>query len=184
MDTFFSRLASSNRRLENRRHQGLPRRVASHFVKLIYFGGIIDPGRHRSIRCSPGSQLVASMTRHHAGAALPRSHDRPAISATWATRLITTTVAGYYIILRRLGLCWRRSRHPVLLTRGRKSRWPRTTDPLVLDLVEWIAPGAAALFRGKSRAGAPQCPAADDLGGCGSTAVLLRARRLREPACG
>jgi len=49
-------------------------------VKLIYFGGIIDQGRHASIRLLAGVAVVASMTGNHAGAAHPRSHDRPAIS--------------------------------------------------------------------------------------------------------
>ena len=48
--------------------------VASHFVKLIYFGGIID----QAATLDPvlaAVAIAASMTRHDAGAAHPGGHD-------------------------------------------------------------------------------------------------------------
>jgi len=69
--------------------------VASHFVKLIYFGGIID----QAATLDPVLAVVAiaaSMT----GTTLARRFLEAMTDLqfrTWATRLITT-VAGYYII--------------------------------------------------------------------------------------
>ncbi len=69
--------------------------VASHFVKLIYFGGIID----QAATLDPVLAMVAvaaSMT----GTTLARRILEAMTDSqfrTWATRLITT-VAGYYII--------------------------------------------------------------------------------------
>ena len=52
--------------------------VASHFVKLVYFGGIIEPGRDARSRArrDRGGRLDA---RHHAGTAHSGSDERPAI---------------------------------------------------------------------------------------------------------
>ena len=69
--------------------------VASHFVKLIYFGGIID----QAATLAPvlaAVAIAASMT----GTTLARRFLEAMTDLqfrTWATRLITT-VAGYYII--------------------------------------------------------------------------------------
>jgi uncharacterized membrane protein YfcA len=69
--------------------------VASHFVKLIYFGGIID----QAATLDPvlaGVAVAASMT----GTTLARRFLETMTDLqfrTWATRLITT-VASYYII--------------------------------------------------------------------------------------
>ena len=69
--------------------------VASHFVKLIYFGGIID----QAATLDPvlaGVAVAASMT----GTTLARRFLEAMTDLqfrTWATRLITT-VASYYII--------------------------------------------------------------------------------------
>ena len=52
-----------------------------------------------------------------------------------------------------------------------------TTDALVLDLVEWVAPRAATLFR-SDRDVAHLMPAPDDLGGC------RRSRLCHAPAGG
>jgi hypothetical protein len=69
--------------------------VASHFVKLIYFGGIID----QAATLDPVLAVVAvaaSMT----GTTLARRFLEAMTDLqfrTWARRLITT-VAGYYIL--------------------------------------------------------------------------------------
>jgi uncharacterized membrane protein YfcA len=69
--------------------------VASHFVKLIYFGGIID----QAATLDPvlaAVAVAASMT----GTTLARRILEAMTDLqfrTWATRLITT-VAGYYIL--------------------------------------------------------------------------------------
>ena len=132
--------------------------VASHFTKLIYFGGIID----QAATLDPvlaGVAIAASML----GTTLARRILEAMSDAqfrTWANRLITT-VAGYYILYGGWLLFARSKRAGVLLTGG--SLMTETTDPLVLDFVEWIAPRAAALFRG-DRDLADLMPAPDDLG--------------------
>ena len=52
--------------------------VASHFVKLVYFGGIIAAGRHArsGARRDRGGRLDA---RHHPGKAHSGGHERPAV---------------------------------------------------------------------------------------------------------
>ena len=69
--------------------------VASHFTKLIYFGGIIDQAATLDPVLAGGRDRGLD-ARHHAGAAHPRSDERPQFR-TWANRLITT-VACYYIV--------------------------------------------------------------------------------------
>ena len=69
--------------------------VASHFVKLVYFGGIIDSAASLDPVLA-GVAVVASMT----GTTLARRILEAMTDLqfrTWAGRLITT-VAGYYII--------------------------------------------------------------------------------------
>ena len=69
--------------------------VASHFVKLIYFGGIID----QAATLDPvlaRLAVAASMTGTTLAAAHSGGHDRTAIPHLG--RRLITTVAGYYII--------------------------------------------------------------------------------------
>ena len=108
--------------------------VASHFVKLVYFGGIID----QAATLDPALAVVAvaaSMT----GTTLARRFLEAMTDLqfrTWAGRLITT-VAGYYILYGSW-LLLARTASSFLLTEG-GNPMSDPADPLVLDLVEWVA---------------------------------------------
>ncbi len=69
--------------------------VASHFTKLLYFGGIID----QAATLDPvlaGIAVAASMLGTSAGTAPARGDDRPAVHRVWSMKLITT-IACYYL---------------------------------------------------------------------------------------
>jgi len=117
--------------------------VASHFVKLIYFGGIID----QAATLDPALAAVA-VAASMIGTTLARRILEAMTELqfrTWARRLINT-VASYYIIYG----SW------LLLARSswlfpcfeRRNPMADAADPLVLDFVEWIAREAPALLRG------------------------------------
>ena len=108
--------------------------VASHFTKLIYFGGIID----QAATLDPvlaGVAVAASML----GTTLAR-RILEAMSdqqfRTWANRLITT-VASYYIVYG--GWLLLRAHERDGAYRREEDPMTETADPLVLDFVEWIA---------------------------------------------
>ena len=110
--------------------------VASHFVKLVYFGGIID----QAATLDPVLAVVA-VAASMLGTTLARRILEAMSDAqfrTWANRLITT-VACYYIVYGSWLLL-----SPQFLTRRASRTWKEmpmrdATDALVLDLVEWIA---------------------------------------------
>ena len=113
--------------------------VASHLTKLIYFGGIVD----QAATLDPvlaGVAIAASML----GTTLARRILEAMSDAqfrTWANRLITT-VAGYYILYGGWLLLARISKRNAsrsLTASDGEALMAETTDPLVLDLVEWIA---------------------------------------------
>ena len=109
--------------------------VASHFTKLIYFGGIID----QAATLDPVLAAVA-IAASMLGTTLARRILEAMSDAqfrTWADRLITT-VAGYYILYGGW-LLFTRAAPCVLVDVGRRCPMTETTDALVLDLVEWIA---------------------------------------------
>ncbi len=135
--------------------------VASHFVKLIYFGGIIDQAATLDpvLACVA---VIASMT----GTTLARRILEAMTDQqfrTWAGRLITT-VACYYIVYG----SWESGDRYDRSADARSRRMDRTR--------------ATALFRG-DRDLADVMPAADDLGGCGRSRLRrtpVRRRHWRE----
>ncbi len=90
--------------------------VASHFVKLIYCRRGVDD-------------------RHDAGAALPRSHDRPAVSHLGGAADYDGCRPLHH--LRKLAAVGAQQCF-CLLTEG-ESPMADAADPLVVDFVEWIA---------------------------------------------
>jgi uncharacterized protein len=98
--------------------------VASHFVKLIYFGGIID-------QAASLDPVLAGV----AVAARARSHDRSAVS--YLGEPLDHHRRRLLYSLRRLAAAVAQPGYCLLLTERVAMAEPM--DPLVLDLVEWIA---------------------------------------------
>ena len=108
--------------------------VASHFTKLIYFGGIID----QAATLDPvlaGVAIAASMLGTTLARRILEAMSDPQFR-TWANRLITTVAELLHPLWRLAAVRAQRMRLPF---ERREAMMTETTDPLVLDLVEWIA---------------------------------------------
>jgi uncharacterized membrane protein YfcA len=107
--------------------------VASHFTKLIYFGGIIDQAATLDPVLAAVAVAASMLGTTLARRILEAMSDQQ--FRTWAGRLITT-VAGYYIIYGSWRFAGAQFGCFLLKERGAMSE---SADPLVLDFVEWIA---------------------------------------------
>ena len=146
--------------------------VASHFVKLIYFGGIID----QAATLDPVLAAVA-VAASMLGTTLARRILEAMSDAQFRTWAEPADHDGRRLLHPLWQLAAARARSAMASFEQKERRDGRDGGPLVLDFVEWIGAGAAALFRG-DRDLAHLLPAPDDLGGRGRSR-LCRARSRR-----